>query len=197
MNLNDILPTVKGHWRLDVFDGDVHRKELTLDQVAENRYELECQRNQNPDGGVYLPKHIGHILDQSIQVLEGENLVTTIGKALLLDRLFSLGAPPLQVNSMGVGNSAIAADIGDTQLAGATPVPDLRPFDALPTRAGLVVNAVRTYATTEGNMNWQEMGMFNGLVNGTSVLFNRIAPIGAFNKTSAVSIALTCTLTQS
>ncbi len=197
MNLKDSLPTIKGHWRLDVFDGDVNRRELTSDQMAENLYELERQRRQNPDSGIYLPKHIGRILDQPVKVLEGENLVTTTGKSLLLDRLFALGAPPTQLNSMGVGNSATAAGVGDTQLGGATPAPDLRAFDALPTRSGLVVTAIRTYATTEGNMNWQEMGMFNGIVNGTSVLFNRIAPIGAFNKTSAVAIALTCTLTQS
>jgi hypothetical protein len=60
-----------------------------------------------------------------------------------------------------------------------------------------VVTAIRTFATGEANINWQECAMFNGSVNGTSVMLNRIAPIGAFNKTSAVSIGLTCTLTQS
>ncbi len=194
MRTQEYLRVPKGHWHLRMFDGDVERRPLTPEQVRENRaWEEICAKT----GQFYIPIHVGEIVSKPIDEYEGDNLVTTNGKGLLLDRLFALGTPPSQITHMGVGNSATAAVVGDTQLLGSAPVPDLRAFDALPTRAGLVVTAKRTYATAEGNMNWQEIGLFNGATNGTSVLFNRIAPIGAFNKTSAVSIEATVTITQS
>jgi len=186
----DTLVKPKGHWKCEVFDGDVERRPLTPEQLRENNVWAKIS-------GSPLPLHVGEIVSRSIDTFEGDNLVTTNGKGLLLDRLFALGSPPGALTAMGVGNSATAAVVGDTQLAGATPAPDLRLYDALPTRSGLVVTAIRTYATAEGNMNWQEIGLFNGVTNGTSILFNRIAPIGPFNKTSAVSISATVTITQS
>lgn len=167
MQVKDKVPKLKGYWKLEVYEGDVERDEN------------------------------GNILNKLVEILEGENLVVTTGKGLLLDRLFALGTPPTQANSMGVGNSATAAAVGDTQLLGSAPAPALFAFDSLPTRAGLVVTCVRTFATAEGNMNWQELAIFNGVVNGTSIMLNRIAPIGPFNKTSAVSIVTTVQLTQS
>lgn len=198
----DTLAPPKGHLVLRVFRGEVTRERLSDLQREENRAWME--EGRLPSGIVVplsnanvIPVHVGRILDFPVDVVEADNLVTTTGKGLLLDRLFALGTPPGALTAMGVGNSATAAAVGDTQLGGATPSPDLRLFDALPTRASLVVTAIRTYATAEGNMNWQEIALFNGTTNGTSVMFNRIAPIGAFNKTSAVSIQATITITQS
>lgn len=207
MNLVDKIPNLAGHWRLDVFEGDVEREPLTRSQVADNALAIDEQRRADEalaaefgrdPVGIYLPIHVGRLRRrcQPYKVIEGENLVTTAGKGLLLDRLFAMGTPPTQINSMGVGNSATAAVVGDTQLLGATPSPTLLAFDALPTRASLVVTAIRTFATGEGNMTWNELGMFNGTTNGTSILLNRISPIGPFGKTSATSIVCTVTLTQ-
>lgn len=190
MQVNDTLIAPMGHWKCDIIEGDVERRPLTSEQVRENTAWYAAW----PDAP--FPLHIGDVVSPAIDVYEGDNLVTTNGKGLLLDRLFALSAA-VALTHMGVGNSVTAAVVGDTQLAGATPAPDLRAYDALPTRTGLVVTAIRTYATTEGNMNWQEIGLFNGATNGTSTLFNRIAPIGPFNKTSAVSIVATVTITQS
>lgn len=197
---------IEGFWRLDVYDGDVERRPLTKAQKRMNAKFIDERRRfydiMEREFGhkleqVLLPLVAGEIVSKPIDTITGENIVTTNGKGLLLDRLFAMGSPPTQVNSMGVGNSATTAVVGDTQLLGATPSPTLLAFDALPTRAGLVVTCIRTFATGEGNMNWQELGLFNGVTNGTSILFNRIAPIGAFNKTSAVSIVATVTITQS
>lgn len=191
MKAVDVLQAPRGHWKLEVFEGDVERVPLTLEEQRENARFAE----KFPD--LPFPLHVGRILDSPIDVYEGDNLVTTAGKGLYLDRLFAMGGPPSQLTHMGVGNDATAAAVGNTQLGGSSPSPDLRAFDALPTRSGLVVTAIRTYATGEGNMNWQEIALFNGGTNGTSIMFNRIAPIGAFNKTSSVSIAATVTITQS
>lgn len=162
INGKDFLTPPKGHWRFDVYEGDIEKDEN------------------------------GDILNTLVETFEGENLVVTTGKNLYLDRLFAMGGPPAAINSMGVGASATAAAVTDVQL---NTTPTLLAFDALPTRAGLVVTCIRTFATAEANVNWQELGLFNGTVNGTSIMLNRIAPIGPFNKTSAVSIVVTVTIT--
>jgi len=188
---NDVLPPMKGHWKLDVYDGDPVRESLSDTE----RYENYIWKQLSPGSP---PLHVGKILSTPIETLEGENLVTTVGKGLLLDRLFALGAPPGALTASGVGNSAQAAATGDVQLLGSAPVPFLKVFDALPTRAGLVVSSITTYLTTDAGatQNWQELAQFNGIVNNTSLMFNRIAPIGPFNKTAAVAIVVTVTITQ-
>lgn len=191
MLVKDRLPDLKGHWLCEVHEGEVERRPLTAQQHRENKiWKNICDSR----GELYLPVHVGEIVSRPIDSFEGTNLVVTTGKSLLLDRLFAMGGPPTQVNSMGVGASATAAAVGDTQL---NTTPTILAFDALPTRSGLVVTAIRTFATGEGNVNWQELGLFNGTVNGTSIMLNRIAPIGPFNKTAAVSIVVTVTITQS
>jgi hypothetical protein len=192
LRTQEAIPSLKGHWKFDVYDGDVERAPLTAEQIRENQIFREIMAHN-----FVSPLHVGSIVSKPIDSFEGDNLVTTAGKGLLLDRLFETAGFPVKVSAMGVGNSATTAVIGDTLLLGATPSPTLLAFDSTPTRAALVVTCVRTFATGEGNMNWQELGLFNGTTNGTSILLNRIAPIGPFNKTSAVSIVTTVTITQS
>jgi hypothetical protein len=197
MNQTDTIPFLKGHWACRVYDGEVERRPLSQEQRRENVRSIERQRQIDTLigglGGIYLPVHAGEIVSRPIEVFEGDNLITTNGKGLLLDRLFALGTPPTQVNSMGVGATATAAAITDTQI-GSTPT--IQAFDALPTRASLVVTCIATFATGAANISWNEIGMLNGTVNGTSILFNHIAPIGPFAKTSAVSIQASVTITQ-
>ena len=157
MNLSEDLIELKGHWKLEVFEGDT-----------------------------------GPLID----TIEGDNLIVTSGKGLLLDRLFSISGFGAAINSMGVGNAATTAAAADTQLGGVTPSPVLQALDSTPTRSGLVVTCTSTFGTTVANQNWQELALFNGTANGTSVMLNRVAPIGPFNKTSAVSIVVTVTITQ-
>lgn len=186
MQAADTLAVPRGHWHLAVHEGDVERVPLTAEQQSENH----CFRLAHPEAP--FPLHAGRVVSRPIDELEGDNLVVTNGKGLLLDRLFGITATA--VTSMGVGATAAAAVVGDTQL-GSTPT--IKNFDALPIRAALVVTCITTFLTTDANISWNELGMFNGTVNGTSVMLNRIAPIGPFNKTSAVSIVVTVTVTQS
>lgn len=185
----DSVGTLHGHWLCEVYAGDVVREPLTLEQLAENNAWLEDAliSGRLPEG-----RHLGRVLNEKVHEFEGENLVTTTGKGLILDRLFGLAAA-VAVTSCGVGATAAAAVVADTQL-GSTPT--ILNFDALPTRSGLVVTAITTFGTGSANINWNELAQFNGTVNGTSTMLNRIAPIGPFNKTSAVSIVTTTTLTQ-
>jgi len=57
------------------------------------------------------------------------------------------------------------------------------------------VTAVTTFGTAQANISINEMATFNGTTNGTSTCFSRIAPIGPFTKTSALSISITYQLT--
>ena len=162
MQMTDEIVLAKGHWNFDVYEGDVVKDDD------------------------------GNIVNRMVDHFEGDNLIVTTGKQLILDRLFGLSSA-VAVTSMGVGASATTAADGNTQL---NTTPSLFAFDATPTRTALVVTCIRTFATGEANVNWQELALFNGTVNGTSVMLNRIAPIGPFNKTSAVSIVVTVTVTQ-
>jgi hypothetical protein len=153
----DISGDLKGHWILDVYEGDI-----------EKDYE-------------------GNILNKQVDKIEGDNLITTVGKQMIMDRLFGLSAVGAMTR-IGVGTSATAAAIGDTALTGGVFVA----YDSTATRSGLVVTCISTFGTGTANINWQELGMDNG-----TTLLNRIAPIGPFNKTSAVSIVVTVQITQS
>lgn len=123
-----------------------------------------------------------------LQVIEADNLIVTVGKQMILDRLFGLSGVGAMTR-IGVGTSATAAAIGNTTLTGSA----FKIYDpgTPPVRAALVVTCITTFGTSEANLNWQELGMDNG-----TTLLNRIAPIGPFNKTSAVSIVCTVTITQ-
>lgn len=125
-----------------------------------------------------------------------KNMIVTNGKNLTLDRLFGL-ASAVAITSVGVGTDSTAAAIGQTQLNPSVPGSVLiQTADAGTARAGQVVTIVSTFGTGVANFSWNEAGLFNGNTNGTSTMFNRVI-IGPFNKTSAVSIVYTTTVTQS
>lgn len=123
----------------------------------------------------------------------------TNGKTLLLELLFGLSSeltPATIVNSLGVGSSNTASSTSDTQLQGTSLL--IQGLDAgYPSISNQTVTCQSTFGTSVANFTWAETGLFNGTTNGTSVMFNRIAPIGPFTKSSAVSIVVIITITQS
>lgn len=155
--MSEELPAMKGHWLLQVYEGDIER-----------------------DGD-------GVILNPKVDELEGDNLITTVGKDMILDRLFGLSSVGAMTR-IGVGTSATAAAVGNTSLTGGVFVA----YDSTPTRSAEVVTCIATFGTGTANISWNELGMDN-----STTLLNRIAPIGPFTKTSAVSIVVTVTITQS
>jgi Pyruvate/2-oxoacid:ferredoxin oxidoreductase gamma subunit len=149
---------------------------------------LELNENQGAQIGIWtLDIYQGDVQNEStfIKQIKGKNLITTLGKGLILDRLS--GIPVSALTRIGAGTSGTAAAAANTTLTGSF----FKVFDSLPTRSGLTVSYSTTFTTADANLNWQELGMDNG-----TSLFNRIAPIGPFNKTSAVSIVVTVTITQ-
>jgi hypothetical protein len=158
MKFEDEVGKLKGHWIFEVYEGDIERDEA------------------------------GRITNKKLDHIEGDNLITTVGKGMIMDRLFGLSAVGA-MTQIGVGTSATAANVADTALTGAA----YQVYDATPTRSGLVVTCVATFGTAVANFTWNELGM----TNASTTLLNRIAPIGPFTKTSAVSIAVTVQITQS
>lgn len=156
LTVHDNTSDLVGLWRLDVYEGDIVR-----------------------DAG-------GNITNNHVETIEGKNLIVTVGKQMIMDRLFGLGGVGA-MSRIGVGTSGTAAAAGNTSLTGAV----FKAYDSTPTRSGTVVTCITTFGTGDANINWQELGMDNG-----TTLLNRIAPIGPFNKTSAVSIVVTVTITQ-
>jgi hypothetical protein len=117
------------------------------------------------------------------------NLITTVGKGLMLDRLFGLSAA-VALAGTAVGTSSTAAAVGDTALTN----PAYKAFASTPTRSGLVVTAVTSYLTSEANITIAEAGLMTA---SGGVLFNHLAPIGPFAKSTAVSLDITTQITQS
>lgn len=156
----DRVPELKGHWILKVHEGDIVKDDY------------------------------GRILNPLVDVLDGYNLVTTVGKGTILDRLYALGSIGA-VTKIGVGTDNTAAAVGNTTLTAVDYGPAA--FDSLPTRASLVVTSQQTYSTAQGNITWAEIAEFTA----ANAMLNRIAPIGPYTKTSANSIIAVLQLTQS
>lgn len=197
MNLQETMPLLKGAAIMRAYEGEVEWLECDLDRV-------ETHASLGSDGVVRTVPRIGpYCVDVGGMIMVPENplvkeirkhnLITTSGKGLLLDRLFGL-ASAVAITSIGIGASATAAVIGDTQLA---TTPTLQTQDGtFPSRAALIVTNQGTFGTGVANVQWQECAIFNGNTNGTSVMLDRIAPIGPFTKTSSVSIILQITIQQ-
>lgn len=150
-------------------------------------YEGEVEYVEN-DEGLMVPAN-PVVFDSGVT----KNLILTSGKNLLLDRLFGLGGDGA-IGHIGVGDSATAAAVGQTQLLGTNTL--IQGASSGPSRSGQTVTIASTFGTAVANFTWNEAGLFNGTSNGTSKMFNRVV-IGPFAKTSAVSIVYTATVTQS
>ncbi len=177
------------HARVDKFDDE----------------QVEWVRNKT---GVLVPQ--GDLLSQHVvpyEVTEADgNLLTTAGLTRLASLLIAGGGQGLTntATRLGVGNSNTAATIADTDL-GASAGSSNRYFMTMdatyPSASGAVVTAKATFATGDGNFQWQEWGLDIGTPTvsaGTTVnatlLNHKIASLGT--KVSG-SWALTVTITFS
>lgn len=119
------------------------------------------------------------------------NLITTVGKGLILDRIFGLSSVIALAGTV-LGTNSTAAAVGDTSATFTGPV--YKAFASTPTRASLTVTALTSFLTSEANIAIAEVGLETASVG---VLLNRVAPFLSFTKTSAVALDITTSLTQS
>lgn len=123
------------------------------------------------------------------------NLVVTTGRSLLLNLLQGNGGTVFDATNayIGVGDSATAAAIGQTNLVAATN--KLRKLvKQPPTVVGNVATWVVDFTSGEANFAWQEWALFNAASAGTmlnrAVQSNGTKTVGAL-WTMTVTIALT------
>jgi len=125
-----------------------------------------------------------------------ENMIVTTGKALTLNRLFGLSSA-VAITSIGVGTDSTAAALSQIKLnpsvAGTVLI---QTADAGTALVGTTVTISSTFAPGVGTFQWNEAGLFNGNVNGTSVMFNRTV-IGPYTKQATDSIVYQIQVTQS
>lgn len=188
----DSAPLLRGRVRMEVYEGDIRREPIPLWQHAHNAaVNLRWRLLRIPASRYYR----GRILNKLVHVQEKDNLVLTLGKQIMLDRLYGLGGVGA-LTHMGVGTDSTAASVGQNKLnptvAGSV---DFNAFDATPIRTSLTVASIATWGTGDGNFTWNEMGLAKSATNDGTNLFARTV-IGPFTKSTAVSIVLTHSLTQ-
>lgn len=158
--------------------------------------------------GVLVPQ--GDLLSAHVEpyeVTEADgNLLTTAGLTRICSLIIAGGGQGLTntATRLGVGNSATAAAISDTDLGAASGSTNryFMTMDATyPSASGAVITAKATFATGDGNFAWAEWGLDIGTPTvsaGTTVaatlLNHKITSLGT--KVSG-SWALTVTITLS
>jgi hypothetical protein len=168
--------------RIGISDGGIDLTELLAPPVGVWTATLY-------DGDKVYNDH-GRCLTPVLWSLSKTNLITTIGKGQILDRLLPVASVPLQLNGLAVGTSATAAAVGDSAITGAV----YKAWAATPVRAALVATGTVSYTTAEANIAIAEAG---GLSAAAGLLFNRVAPFLSFTKTASFALDLTLSLTQS
>jgi hypothetical protein len=130
-----------------------------------------------------------------IETIEFPNLVVNVGGALMLDKLIG-GAGTVFSNAnahIGIGDSATAPAVGQTDLVAATNKLRKAMDATFPSRSGQVMTFKSTFGTGDANYLWNEIALFNAAAAGD--MFSRSLVTSPFTKTSALSIVATYTLT--
>lgn len=113
-----------------------------------------------------------------VQVIDG-NILVTAGIQLLEDLLIgAAGTNFSNANArIGVGDSAAAAAVGQTDLQAATNKLRKAMDATFPSRASTTVSWKSSFATTEANYVWNEWAVFNAAAAGT-MLNRKVEALG-------------------
>lgn len=167
MKLNDTMLRLRGLWTFTFYEGD---KEYGID----------------PDTGLAV------VLNPIVLQRTYWNLITTVGKQFVLDRVFGLSAVAALTNT-GVGTSNTAAAVGNTTLTGAT----WKGYASTPVRTAEAVAATTSFTTAEANIVIAEAALSNGSpATSAGTILNRLV-VGPFTKSAAVALDISTTITQS
>jgi hypothetical protein len=140
------------------------------------------------DAGPYGPRR-----STPFEVIEGENLLLTVGATLLMDRLCGVTSTALDATNarICIGDSATAASAAQTDLQAATNK-YRQVVDAAPSRSGATTQWVATIGTANGNFAWNEVGVSNA-ASGANLVNRIVQSFGT--KTSAQTLVLTISAT--
>jgi len=143
----------------------------------------------------HLDEQTGLLLPEPFEVLHFPNAYVNVGGALLLDKLIG-GAGTTFGNAnafIGVGDSAAAVAVAQTNLQAATNKVYKAMDATFPSRVGQVMTWRATFLSTDANYAWNEMALFNGSNPPTAVMMSRgVSAMGT--KTSANSWIATYTI---
>jgi hypothetical protein len=123
-------------------------------------------------------------------------MLTTAGAQFIAKAITGLNSPTLFNASnyyIGVGDSSVAASIGQTDLQASTN--KLRKLVTSVNESGGVVTAVTSFGTSEGNYEWYEWGSFNASSGGT-MYQRKVESPSLGTKTSAQVWSMTLTLSH-
>lgn len=122
------------------------------------------------------------------------NLIVNTGGALALDLLAGAGGTPFDnANAhIGVGNSATAPAVSQTDLLGASTLRKAMSV-TFPSRAGQVMTYQSLFGTGDANFAWNEIGMFNAAA--AQIMLCRSLVSNPFTKTSGLTVTATYTIT--
>jgi len=139
----------------------------------------------------------------SYETVESDgNLLTTAGLARITSLITAGGGQAWDTTRtrIGVGDTATAANVADTDLgaaAGSTHRQFQTADNSTPTTSNGVITVRATHGTSVSNFHWQEWCIDNGTANGTTVtatmMNHKITDLGT--KTSAASWVFTVTVT--
>lgn len=193
LSYEDKYGTLKGHVKMEMYEGDIRRERIPLRQRLWNAFANARWKLLHIPASHY---YWGKVLNKKVGEWQGSNLIVTIGKQMALDRLFGLSSIAA-LSHMGVGTDSTAAAVGNTKLnPSVSGSVSFLAYDATPIRTSLTVAAIRTWDTATGNFSWNELGLANSATNDGTHLFNRII-VGPFAKSSAVSIIVTVSISLS
>ena len=130
-----------------------------------------------------------------IEKIEFPNLVVNVGGALILDKLIgAAGTVFSNANAyIGIGDSATAPAVGQTDLQAATNKLRKAMEATFPSRSGQVMTFRSVFGTADANWTWNEIALFNASSAGD--MFSRSLVSNPFTKTSSLSITCSYTLT--
>jgi hypothetical protein len=142
--------------------------------------------------GFIHPRDIPNLVDVNSGV---GNILVTAGINAMLTALTGGGITAFSnANArIGVGDSATAAAIGDTDLNAATNKLRKAMDATYPTVATNVATFQSTFTTAEANWVWNEWGVFNAGPTGGTMLNHAVANYGT--KTSALAWTFRATVT--
>lgn len=118
---------------------------------------------------------------------EVENLITTVGRANIVEQLLASPTAATKVTHMGVGTSNTAAAVGDTTITG-----DVRVALTSKTRGTNVLTMVGDWAAGVATATLQEAGCWTAASGGT---LDARAVFGAIAKAAGDTLKITWTWT--
>jgi hypothetical protein len=139
--------------------------------------------------GLYGPRR-----STPFEVVEGENLLLTVGATLVMDRLTGVTSTALDATNcrIAVGDSTTPASAAQTDLQAATNK-YRQVVDAAPSRSGATTQWVCTFGLAVANFAWNECGLANA-ASGANLVNRIVQNMGTKSSSQQLVLTISATL---